>query len=185
MNSATFIYILASLALIVAFAYADCVQDTSMPEQSVQTVLAGDDAPKEPTVAEEVVEEARIEDVTLESPMYILASHRPKTYAQLHTDLERIPNPPYRYKLHEYDCSQMSAFMEYQLEAKGYDTTISCSYTLGHAWVTVHNIIDHNRVDVECIPPMYIKPVHHEIEVSYENITEALNGQYPNEWEWR
>lgn len=184
MNTATFIYILASCALIVAFTYVDYVQDTSIVEAREEVVLAGDYTTEEPIVEEQEEVTVKDERVTLEPPAYILADHRPKTYVQLHNDLERIPDPPYPYKLPVYDCSEMSAFMEYQLEAKGYDTTISCSTTLGHAWVTVHNIIDNNGVDIECIPPIYIKPVHHTIEYSYENITEALNGPYPNEFDW-
>jgi hypothetical protein len=186
MNNATFIYILASCALIVAFTYADHAQDTSIVEAREEVVLAGDYTKEEPIVVEPEEVTVKDERVTLTPPAYIskLASHRPKTYAQLYNDLERIPDPLYPYKLYVYDCSEMAAFMEYQLEAKGYDTTISCSTTLGHAWATVHNIIDHNGVDIECIPPIYINPVHHPIEYSYENITEALDGLYPNEFDW-
>lgn len=175
MKNATFIYILASCALIVAFAYADYVQDTTV------VGFAGEYVQEQPIVEEVIVEDER---VTIVPPAYVLASHRPKTYAQLYNDLERIPDPPYPYEVKEYDCSQMSAYMEYQLENKGYDTTISGSLTRGHAWVTVHNIIGHDRIDIECIPSMHIKPVHHEIEVSYDDITEALNGVYPKEWQW-
>jgi NADPH-dependent ferric siderophore reductase len=186
MNNATFIYILASCALIVAFAYVDYVQSTPVTEAREEVVLAGDCTVTPPIMEEQEEVTVGDERVTPEPPAYIskLASHRPKTYAQLHNDLERIPDPPYPYELYVYDCSEMSAFMEYQLEAKGYDTTISCSTTLGHAWVTVHNIIDNNGVDIECIPPIHIKSVHHPIETSYENITEALNGLYPNEFDW-
>ena len=184
MNNATFIYILASCVLIVAFTYVDYVQSNPVVEVREEVVLAGDYTKEEPIVEER--EKVTVEDerVTLEPPMYILAGHRPKTYVQLCNDLARVADPPYPYELHAYDCSEMSAFMEYQLEAKGYDTTISCSNTRGHAWVTVHNIMDHNSVDIECVPPVHINPVHHTIEYSYENITEALNGPYPKEFDW-
>ena len=176
-------FVIAATTAIVSYAYETGI--VQVQREEVELAGVGTDTPQ---ITEEVpmaVEpEEPPESVTLEPPTYILAGHRPKTYVQLHNDLEHVADPPYPHDLYVYDCSQMSAFMEYQLEAKGYDTTISCSNTRGHAWVTVHNIIDHNSVDIECIPPVHINPVHHPIEYSYENITEALNGPYPKEFDW-
>jgi hypothetical protein len=115
-------------------------------------------------------------------PLYKNATYQPKTIVQLRTALQAC-NPPQPYS-GSFDCSELSAYTEYYLEANGFDTTISCCLTAGHAWVTVHNIVGQEVVHIECIPPAHIKQRHPPIELSYNNITEALAGDYPYEFDW-
>jgi len=116
------------------------------------------------------------------APIYTDTTHQPKTIAQLQTALQMC-NPPQPYS-RSYDCSELSAYTEYYLENNGFNTTISASFTEGHAWCTLHNIIGYDIVHVECIPPMHISETLPPVERSYDNITEALAGEYPYEWIW-
>jgi hypothetical protein len=115
-------------------------------------------------------------------PLYKNATYQPKTMAQLRTVLE-VCNPPQPYSK-SFDCSELSAYTEYYLENNGFNTTISASFTEGHAWCTVNNIIGSDVVQVECIPPVHISGTLPPVEVSYNNITEALAGDYPYEFDW-
>jgi hypothetical protein len=115
-------------------------------------------------------------------PAYANTTHPPKTLAQLQTALEVCKFPqPYS---QSFDCSELSSYTEYYLENNGFDTTISASFTEGHAWCTLSNIIGYDIVHVECIPPGHISATLPPVEVSYNNITEALAGDYPYEWDW-
>lgn len=129
-------------------------------------------------VVNEVTEEIKYQPI----PAYANTSHQPKAIAQLQTALQRC-SPPQPYSK-SYDCSELSAYTEYYLENNGFNTTISASFTEGHAWVSVWNIIGHNIVHVECIPPTHTSETLPPIEVSYNNITEALAGEYPYEFDW-
>ena len=116
------------------------------------------------------------------APVYSNTAHHPKTIAQLQTALQMC-NPPQPYS-RSYDCSELSSYTEYYLENNGLDTTISASLTAGHAWCSVHNIVGYDIVHVECIPPQHISETLPPLELSYNNITEALAGEYPQEWLW-
>lgn len=121
-------------------------------------------------------------DIRQPVPLYTNATYQPKTIAQLQTALEMC-TPPQPYS-RSFDCSELSAYTEHYLEATGFDTTISASLTEGHAWCTTHNIRGYDLAHVECIPPAHIRQSLGPVELSYNNITEALAGDYPNEWNW-
>jgi len=121
-------------------------------------------------------------DIHQSPPIYTNATYQPKTIAPLRTALQ-VCNPPQPYSK-SYDCSELSAYTEYYLENNGFNTTISASFTEGHAWSTVHNIIGQDLVHIECVPPTHISERLPPVELSYNNITEALAGEYPFEWFW-
>jgi hypothetical protein len=130
------------------------------------------------SITEEVTVEVPVQHV----PVYTNTSLQPKTIAQLQTALQMC-NPPQPYSK-SYDCSELSSYTEYYLENNGFNTTISASFTEGHAWCSVCNIIGYDIVHVECIPPVHISEKLPPVERSYNNITEALAGEYPYEWDW-
>ena len=115
-------------------------------------------------------------------PLYTNTTYQPKTIAQLQTALQ-VCNPPQPYS-ESFDCSELSAYTEYYLENNGFDTTICASFSQGHAWCAVCNIIGYDIVQVECIPPAHIHLSSGPVERSYDNIQEALAGEYPQEWIW-
>ena len=121
-------------------------------------------------------------DIHQPVPLYTNATPQPKTIAQLRTALQ-VCNPPQPYSK-SYDCSELSACTEYYLESIGFNTTISASFTEGHAWCTVCNIIGYDIVHVECVPPTHISERLPPVELSYEDIHDALAGDYPHEWDW-
>ena len=121
-------------------------------------------------------------DIHQSTPIYTNTTYQPKTIAQLQTALQ-VCNPPQPHS-ESFDCSELSAYTEYYLENNGFNTTISGSLTAGHAWCTLSNIIGYDVVHVECIPPVHISATLPPVEVSYNNITEALASDYPYEWNW-
>jgi hypothetical protein len=132
------------------------------------------------------VDKAAVNEVIIDHyqpvPEYVNTSHQPKTIAQLQTALD-VCNPPQPCS-QSYDCSNLAAYTEHYLENNGFDTTISASFTEGHAWCSVYNIANYTEVHIECIPPAHIIQRHPPIELSYNNITEALAGEYPYEFFW-
>lgn len=123
-----------------------------------------------------------INDFNQPVPVYTTTTPQPKTIAQLQTALQAC-NPPQPYS-ESYDCSNLAAYTEHYLENNGFNTTISASFTEGHAWCSVYNIANYTEVHIECIPPAHIIQRHPPIELSYNNITEALAGEYPYEFFW-
>lgn len=121
-------------------------------------------------------------DIHQSPPIYTDITHQPKTIAQLQTALQ-VCNPPQPHS-ESFDCSELSAYTEYYLENNGFNTTISASFAQGHAWCTVYNIVGYDIVHVECIPPAHISATLPPVELSYNNITEALAGDYPEEFDW-
>lgn len=127
------------------------------------------------------VETEQAADIPLSPPAYV--NHQLKSMEQLQTMLyacnrNRLPSRE------NHDCSNFAAYTEYYLENRGFNTTISASFSEAHAWVTVHNIIGHNKVHVECIPPAHISHSLGPIEQSYNDIHDALAGKYPYEFDW-
>jgi hypothetical protein len=129
-----------------------------------------------------VAETEETKDIPQPVPLYSDATYQPKTIAQLRTALQ-VCNPPQLYS-ESFDCSELAAYTEYYLENNGFNTTISACFTEGHAWCTVHSIIGYDLVHVECIPPPHIDLSLGPVELSYDNIHEALAGEYPQEWIW-
>ena len=134
-------------------------------------------------VTDKVVVNGETEEINNQLiPEYANTSYQPKTIAQLQTALS-VCDPPQPHS-QSYDCSELSAYTEYYLENSGFNTTISASFTEGHAWCTLYDIIGYDIVHVECIPPAHISNSLGPIEQSYDNIQEALAGNYPYEWDW-
>jgi hypothetical protein len=115
-------------------------------------------------------------------PEYTNTSHQPKTLCQLQDTLQ-VCNPPQPYS-QAYDCSNLAAYTEHYLENNGFNTTISASFTEGHAWCSVYNIIGCDIVHVECVPPAHIRQTWGPVEVSYNDIYDALAGDCPHEFVW-
>ena len=98
----------------------------------------------------------------------------PKTMDKLNATLSQI-RIPHRYEYGVFDCNEMAAYTEMLLEERG------------HAWVRVYNIKDNGytrAVAIDCIPPVHI--VEHEFyaDYIYENVEEAMAGDYPWDWDW-
>lgn len=110
----------------------------------------------------------------------------PKTMDKLNATLSQI-RIPHRYEYGVFDCSEMAAYTEMLLEERGYHAVICASKERGHAWVRVYNIKDNGytrAVAIDCIPPVHL--VEHEFyaDYIYENVEEAMAGDYPWDWDW-
>lgn len=117
-------------------------------------------------------------------PSYSNTNHiAPRTITELN-DALRVIKPPRPYKYAVFDCSEHAAYAEYCLENKGFDTTILGSLSEAHAWCAVHNIVGDTEVHIECVQPLHIKTTHPIVEREYNNITEAIEGEYPYEFNW-
>ena len=205
MKNSTCIYILASLVLIVLFAYIDYIQNAPIVEIDTDSIQVEHIAPlpspsPSPIPTLEPQKKIPVKKVTSpykdeysvyeperaidNPPPYRYAWHRRKSLAALQSSLDAIPLPPHVYKEGQYDCSQMAAYAEYHLENKGYKTTISVSDTHQHAWVTVHGIIGHRDVDVECTRGFFIDDDRYEVEKSFNTIYEVIENDNPKEWDW-
>jgi len=91
---------------------------------------------------------------------------------------------PHSYEECVFDCSDMSAYTEWFLENKGFDTVICANKTWGHAYVRTY--INGENVNIECIPPVRItssERYNHPEEV-YVDIYGALESVYPWEFDW-
>jgi len=173
--------ILFTIIIIVGIIYTAIPCALSVYCFVVLPHMHDNDAFVEGTTVAGVEVEAEI-DMYQPVPTYTNITDQPKTIAQLQTTLD-VCNPPQPHS-RSYDCSELSAYTEYYLENNGFNTTISASFTEGHAWCSVHNIIGRNIVHVECIPPQHIDLSLGPVELSYNNITEALAGEYPFEFDW-
>ena len=91
---------------------------------------------------------------------------------------------PHSYEECVFDCSEMSAYTEWFLENKGFDTVICANKTWGHAYVRTY--INGKNVNIECIPPVHIASSerYNHPEDIYVDIFEALDSNYPWEFDW-
>jgi hypothetical protein len=78
----------------------------------------------------------------------------------------------------------MSAYTEWFLENKGFDTVICANETWGHAYVRTD--INGQNVNIECIPPVHITSYekYDYPEVVYADVYGALESVYPWEFDW-
>ena len=99
-----------------------------------------------------------------------------------------------------FDCSEMSAYMEWYLENHGFDTVIYTNSTQEHAWVVARGVWVEERgpdfitfipvqynVAIECTPPIpriATSSSYHYPEIMYEDIYEAMEGEHPWEFDW-
>ena len=94
-----------------------------------------------------------------------------------------------------FDCSEMSAYMEWYLENHGFDTIIATNYTEHHAWVVVRHLKSENGnyrdYPIEVITP---KPqiryqgqrmdFYDYPDRIFNDIYEAEASEYPWEYDW-
>ena len=89
-----------------------------------------------------------------------------------------------------FDCSEMSAYLEWYLENHGFDTVIYTNSTQEHAWVVARDVWHDDkqyRVAIECTPPIpriVTSSSYHYPEMMYEDIYEAMEGEHPWEFDW-
>ena len=123
------------------------------------------------------------ENYGIPEPYYLDVEKGKRTIRELESVLEEI-NMPHGYKESIFDCSEMSAYTEWFLENRGFDTAICANRTQQHAWISVS--LDATNVNCECIPPIYITDAdsYSHREVVYADIYDALEGECPREWDW-
>lgn len=116
-------------------------------------------------------------------PYYLDVEKGNKNISELIETLKEIKYP-HGYEESVFDCSNMASFCEHFLENKGFDTGLSANGTWGHAWIFVY--ADGRNVNIECIPPIHItdSDSYKHSEVVYQNVYEAMEGDYPYEWDW-
>jgi hypothetical protein len=116
-------------------------------------------------------------------PYYLNVKKGTKNISELREVLKEIKYP-HGYEECVFDCSEMSAYTEWFLENKGFDTVICANKTWGHAYVRTD--INGKNVNIECIPPVHITSYekHNHPEDIYVNISEALDSNYPWEFDW-
>ena len=171
----TFIFVICIIYTAIPFAFSTyCF--IILPHMHNEDAFA---ATETETETETAAEEEKVADIYI--PPYV--NHQLKSMDQLQTMLQACNRnrPPSR---ENHDCSNFAAYTEYYLENRGFNTTISASFSAKHAWVTVHNIIGHSEVNVECIPPAHISQLLGPSEVTYDNIYDALAGEVPSQWLW-
>ena len=94
-----------------------------------------------------------------------------------------------------FDCSEMSAYMEWYLENHGFDTIIATNYTEHHAWVVVKHLKsedgDYSDYPIEVITPKpQIRYQGQRMDFYdcpdqiFNNIYEAVASEYPWEYDW-
>ena len=116
-------------------------------------------------------------------PYYLDVEKGNKNISELIETLKEIKYP-HGYKETVFDCSEMSAYTEWYLENKGFNTVICANETWGHAYVRAD--INGQIVNIECIPPIRITDYekYNHPEDTYANISEALDSNYPWEFDW-
>lgn len=114
---------------------------------------------------------------------YLDVEGRGKNISELREVLKGIKYP-HSYEECVFDCSEMSAYTEWFLENKGFDTVICANKTWGHAYVRTY--INGKNVNIECIPPVRITSYerYNHPEDIYVDIFEALDSNYPWEFDW-
>ena len=92
----------------------------------------------------------------------------------------------------EFDCSEMSAYLERKLENEGYNTVIvtgDSPFSLGkHAWLLVQTSVEgYMPVEPTTYSIVYWSNIYFDnyfvYDYQFENIQEAL-GYSPNEFDW-
>ena len=94
------------------------------------------------------------------------------------------------YEANGWDCSQMSAFMEWQLENEGFDAVIACDET--HAWVLTDINGDGQYIALECtgryvvwIDSLYPDTDYYNPSEGYcEDIYELVQKYGLDDWNW-
>ena len=123
------------------------------------------------------------EKYCIPEPYYLDVEKGNKTISELREVLKGIKYP-HSYEECVFDCSEMSAYTEWFLENKGFDTVICANKTWGHAYVRTY--INGKNVNIECIPPVHIASSerYNHPEDIYVDIFEALDSNYPWEFDW-
>lgn len=118
-------------------------------------------------------------------PYYLDITHGEKNITDLVYALECI-SYPHKYEEDVFDCSEMSSYVERELENSGFTAYIGVNYTADHAYVLV-DIGTGNLVTVECtVEKPHIVYVFEPIYVPqqiYNNIYEACDVSC-DAWDW-
>jgi len=95
--------------------------------------------------------------------------------------LYQIPSL-HKYEKHVFDCSEMSAYVEWILENTGYNTTFCINNTEKHAWLNVET--EEGIISVEGESPILLNDLFMmKTDVEYDNIYDAFQDN-PSDWDW-
>lgn len=95
----------------------------------------------------------------------------------LETDLAGIPTFPYIEN--EWDCSEMSFYLQHELEDRGYNAQVAQRIgNPGHSWVIV--VAETEIITIEATT-MQIVPFRSDFNRVFRNATDAINHGVPEE----
>ena len=116
-------------------------------------------------------------------PYYLDVEKGTKNISELREALKGIKYP-HEYEETVFDCSEMSGYTERFLENRGFDTMILVNSSWRHAWISCS--IESRNVNIECVPPVHItdSEKYNHPEDMYEDIYEALDSNYPRQFDW-
>ena len=99
----------------------------------------------------------------------------------LESDLASIPTFPYIENV--WDCSEMSSYLQHELEVLGYNAHIvQKNGNPGHSWVMV--VTEEEAITIEAVT-MTIVPFRPEFDWIFRNATDAINHGVPiSEVDW-
>lgn len=127
---------------------------------------------------------------TMPSPYYASSRNMSLTFADLDAEIDAV-EMPYVYNRSVFDCSEGSAWMEWYLESKGYNTSIVVNrFPTGlHAYVKV-DLPDGGIHLINSVPgnvhyysnDSYYLYIHYYDE--FVDIYDALNRSVRSEWDW-
>lgn len=103
------------------------------------------------------------------------------SYGSLEHDLASIPTFPYVENV--WDCSEMSFYVQHELEDLGYNAQVAQrSGNPGHSWVIV--VTDTEIITIESTT-MRIVPFRSDFQRVFRNATDAINhGVLESEVDW-
>lgn len=99
----------------------------------------------------------------------------------LETDLASIPTSPYIENV--WDCSEMSFYLQHELEDRGYNAQVAQRIgSPGHSWVIV--VTETEIITIEATT-MQIVPFRSDFNRVFRNATDAINHGVPvDEVDW-
>lgn len=103
------------------------------------------------------------------------------SYGSLESDMANITMPPYM--LNVWDCSEMSFYLQHELEGLGYNAQVAQTIgNPGHSWVMV--VTDSEVITIESTL-MKIIPFRSDWDKLFRNATDAMNHCVPeSEVDW-
>ena len=119
--------------------------------------------------------------VNMNKLIFILLLITSVSYESLESDLQSIPTFPYIEQV--WDCSEMSFFLQHELENRGYNAQVALKTgSPGHSWVII--VAGDHIITVESTT-MEIVPFRKDFDMVFRNATDAINHGIPeDEVDW-